>query len=473
MDDKLMLTKEKLMEILSQSDDDELMELYYQKALTGNIEAYEKMAIVCFLFVIIRYKRRSMLGENLNPFHFFGVPQQDFKKYYELLERANQEIFECFVANEKIPDEPLIEFSEDFAFVTFWQGNYFESLRYCENALKRDSSSFMCNFIKASIIELCFVNATNDGYKVQLLNYQKQLIDRCDKSKLNFNKDIYEKVVKNIETNYETLDKSLYKVKFKPAQDDFEKVKLELPEWTREHDFCLRHKLYLNPLCDFDLFLESSLEELEKLSIEEQHQNTFNEIVEEFKLCRHLTFEYCQNISNDTKRVQCMVFCYAYSIFDKLAFLFRDIYDLDVGDDKVDFTQNNLFDRKFNTIDMCFKSVKNNNIYPLYCLMQKVRSKQKITDSIKTIVFNFNELRNTIEHRTIQEIDEYMLEVHSIYLLRRLREALLYTYMLLSSFSGKTGTHTNTTALKTTYVKAIVELAQESQNIEVNTNDKL
>ena len=82
MDDMLMLTKEKLMEILSQSDDDEMMEMYYQKALTGGIEAHERMAIVGFLFLIIRYKRRSMLGENMNPFHFFGVPQYDFQKYY-------------------------------------------------------------------------------------------------------------------------------------------------------------------------------------------------------------------------------------------------------------------------------------------------------------------------------------------------------------------------------------------------------
>ena len=466
MADKLVLTKEKLMEILSQSDDDKLMEKYYQKALIGDVEAYERMAIVGFLFLIIRYKRKSMLGENMDPFHFFGVPQQDFKKYYELLERANQEIFECFVAGEKIPDMPLVEFSEDFAFITLWQGNYFECLRYCENALKRDDSSFICNFIKASIIELCFVNKTNEGYKLQLLNYQKELIEKCDKTKLNFNKEIFEKVAENIKKAHKFLDPSHREIKFTLAQDDFEKIKLELPEWSKEHDFYLRHKLYLNPLCDFDLFLESSFEALEELSIEEKHQNTFNEIVEEFKLCRHLTYEYCQNINNDTKRVQCMVFSYAYSIFDKLAFLFKDMYDLDVADDEVDFTQRNLFDRKFKTVDMCFKAIKNNNIYPLYNLMQKVRSKQKITDSIKTVIFNFNELRNTIEHRTIQEIDEHMLESHSIYLLRRLREALLYSYMLLHSFSGEAGTHSNTTAIGTTYVKAIFELAQEKQNTE-------
>ncbi len=39
MVDKLILTKEKLMEILAQSDDDNLMEMYYQKALVGEVEA--------------------------------------------------------------------------------------------------------------------------------------------------------------------------------------------------------------------------------------------------------------------------------------------------------------------------------------------------------------------------------------------------------------------------------------------------
>jgi hypothetical protein len=123
--------------------------------------------------------------------------------------------------------------------------------------------------------------------------------------------------------------------------------------------------LFLNPLCDFDLFIESSIEEMESLNIEEKHQKLFDEIVNEFKLWRYFTFNYNQNMNKDSKRVQCMVFSYTYSILDKLAFLLKQIYNLKIADDKVAFTQGGFFDLKFQTVDKRFRDVKNINIYTL------------------------------------------------------------------------------------------------------------
>ena len=470
--DKLLLTKEKLLEILAQEDDDATMESYYQQALSGNIVANEHMAIVAFLLLLIRYKKKKILENNMTPFAFFSVPKDDFKKYFELLERTNWEIYESLNDNENIPDQPLVEFSEDCAFMHFWSNNFFESLRACENVLQRDENSFICNFIKASIIELCYINKTNIGFKIQLANYQKSLINKCDESHLNFNEQIYHKVIEIIDANYKTLDEQYHNINFTLAPDTFEETQALISEWTEEHDFCLRHKLFLNPLCNFDRFLESSFEELEDLWIEKEFKDIFNEIVKEFKMCRHLTFEFSKSPNDETKRVQCMVYSYAYSILDKLAFLFSKAYEINVDEGKVEFTKNNLFDRKFKNEDLCFKNVKNPYIYPLYSIMEKVRGKQEIKDAIKTVIFKFNELRNTIEHRTISKIDKSALQAHSIFLMKLIKEAILYSYMLLHSFSGKDGSHYNVSAISNSYYNAIMIIEQEQRKKELS-NDQL
>lgn len=468
MNNKLVLTKQKLFEILEQENNDVTMEEYYNIALNGEIVASEHMAIVAFLLILIRYKKQKMLNGYMNPFHFFGVPEDDLKKYSELLYRTNYEIFQSLSKNENIPNQPLIEFSEDIAFMNFWENKYFQSLCYCENALKRDENSFISNFIKASIVEVCFINKTNIGYKIRIANYQKRLIDKCNLDKLNFNKEIYIKVKQIIEDQYSTLDKKYYGINFTMAPESFEETKVLIPEWTKEYDFYLRNKLFLNPLCDFDLFIESSIEEMESLNIEEKHQKLFDEIVDEFKLCRYFTFNYNQNINKDSKRVQCMVFSYTYSILDKLAFLLKQIYNLKIADDKVSFTQGGFFDLKFQTVDKRFRDVKNINIYPLYSIMKSVHSKQKIEDSIKLVIFDFFNLRNIIEHRTTSGINEQELRIHSIYILKTIKEAILYSYMLIKSFSGKDGSHNAISALSTAYCKAISELEKEQRNKEEN-----
>ena len=158
-----------------------------------------------------------------------------------------------------------------------------------------------------------------------------------------------------------------------------------------------------------------------------------------------------------------MVFSYAYSILDKLAFLFRDVYDIDASEDEIQFTQDKLFDRKLNGKIICFKNIKNSNIYPLYSIMQRVRSKQKITDAIKMVAFDFHNLRNTIEHKSILKIDENQLKSHSIFLLKNIRDAILYSFMLLRSLNKNNISVDDYSAIANTYVNAIVQLSQEQK----------
>ena len=73
-------------------------------------------------------------------------------------------------------------------------------------------------------------------------------------------------------------------------------------EWTEEHDFYLRHRLFLNPLCNSYLFFEDSVEDLEELQIEKKFKDIFNEKIEEFKLCRKFTFECSKHTNEEIKR---------------------------------------------------------------------------------------------------------------------------------------------------------------------------
>ena len=105
--------------------------------------------------------------------------------------------------------------------------------------------------------------------------------------------------------------------------------------------------------------------------------------------------------------------------------------------------------------------------------MQNVHSNQKITDSIKVVVFDFHKLRNMIEHRTICKINEEALKAHSIYLLKYIKEAILYSYMLIKSFSGDDGSHDAISALSTSYCSAIVQIEKDQQKQKGTLNDKL
>ena len=125
------------------------------------------------------------------------------------------------------------------------------------------------------------------------------------------------------------------------------------------------------------------------------------------------------------------------------------------------FTRNGLFDCKFNKLDKTFSSLCNNNIVPLYLIMKQVREKQKISNALMVGTFEFNELRNTVEHKSLLLVDESKLKRNSIELLSKARDAILYSFMLLYSID-RNFNNDSISCILTTYIEALDDI--EKQN---------
>ena len=468
--ERIKLTKEKLTEILRESDNPDKMEFYYNTALNDGFEADQHMALVGLLLILVRhYHTKLFAHQQVNPLDFFGLKtfneDSEYWEFYELLKRTNFQIALCLIKDENIPEKPLIEFSEIQAYSLFCYGNYLASLKYCQNAIARDENNSICNFLKACVLDLCYINKSSNLYKIALLNYQKQLIDKCDVSNIGLDKAICLKVVEEIEEKVKLLGIHESQVNFTPVFEKIEKTKEIIPEWTEEHDFYLKNNFFLNPLSNFGKFAECTLEELEELPIKQEFKNLFDEVVNDYKLCRGIAFSYYKGINNVGKREMSMTYSYAYSIFDKIAFLLKKVYDLDINEDNVFFTKNGLFDAKIKGTEIKFGNIKNINIASLYLLMKDVRSKQKITNALQVGTMEHNELRNAIDHKSIFLVEEGKLKRNTSFLLENVRNAILYTFMLLYGYSENKDYETPST-ISTTFFRAIINSIKNTKNDE-------
>lgn len=455
--DNLVITKQFLIDMLSA--DDNTIESYYKYASEGRIEATERLAVVSFLMELIVLKTRKMIdAQSVNPFHFFGVPQDQYIQHADLLKRTDFEIGNCLKENVCLPDRALVDFGTDYAFFLFWQGSYFDCLAKCQNVLDRDPNNFLCNFIKAAIVEMCLINKTSDEYKVALVNYQKSLISKCDNKDICINEDIFITVLKIINGRYNIFPEEAKAICFDLVPNYLEDAKKAFPNWTEEHHFYMKHHLFLNPLCDFGNFAQATLEQMLPLPIDSEYQSMFDELVQDYKLCRATTYAYYAGINNIGKREMCMVYCYAYSVFDKLAYLLAKIYRLDIAEECISFTTTKLFDSKIENQEIRFRDIKNINIYPLFGIARAARTKNKTQNSIQTGTFEINELRNQIDHKSLHLVEEKRLRRNSIILLQLARRGILHTYLLLNGFSKNRDDYVSPSAYSTTYIQALAEL---------------
>ena len=157
----------------------------------------------------------------------------------------------------------------------------------------------------------------------------------------------------------------------------------------------------------------------------------------------------------------CSVYCFLYSIFDKVAFLLKNVYEINVEEDIVDFTQGKLFDRKYKNSDKKFYEISNPAIIPIYLESVEGRSKNNIK-GLDVGTFELNEFRNTLEHRSTSLIDENKLKGNSRILIKKIRNLILETYILLQS--ADTNMNSDDIVLcGTAYAKAI-EVVNNSQN---------
>ena len=68
---KILLTKEKLLELIKNKDEPDIMEEYYSACVNGEIEAYEREALVLVLRLVLQYKNNQY---KLSYSNFHNIP---------------------------------------------------------------------------------------------------------------------------------------------------------------------------------------------------------------------------------------------------------------------------------------------------------------------------------------------------------------------------------------------------------------
>lgn len=439
--DRIKLTKDKLLEILGKYDDSETMDYYYNAALEDRIQADQYLSIIMLLFMLVRYYHDKLfIKSDVNPISFMGLKnfneESEYWKYGELLRKTNFMIAYALIHDEEIPDKSLVEFNDTHSIYLFCIGDYFKCLKNCTNSLFRDENNSLSNFIKASLIELCYINRVSDDYGIALLNYQKSLIDKCNDDNPGFDINIYKKVLESINIRVNLLSSVEKSIILTPILETYEETKRVLPDWTEEKDFYLRNNLFLNPLNMFGKFAEVSVEVFQDINLDKENREMFKELVKDYKMCRRTLFLYYKKYENVDKRKVSMVYSYLYSIFDKTAYLIKNVYNLDIQESRIYFTDDGLFNKKFKDMDMKFKELSNFTVLPLYLIMKDVRTQNKIEDALQVGTFEHNELRNSIDHKSIYLVDSDKLKRNILILLGKTRDTILYTFMLFYSQSS-------------------------------------
>ena len=230
-----------------------------------------------------------------------------------------------------------------------------------------------------------------------------------------------------------------------------------------EKDFYLRNNLFLNPLNIFDLFLSAQNEEFDELLLDESSKQYFSEIVDDYKVCRKNLFQYHQCSLSD-KRTMAMVYSYTYTIFDKIAFLIKNVYDLNIGERF--YFNGDFFRHKLKINDVCLGKIKNDNILPLYLLASDVNDTQDENNRNKVISIESLKLRltrNQIEHRSLALVDIEVLKRNALILLKNARNTILHTFMLIHSCPIDKSKDKITT-IGTTYYQAVLNIVKEGNH---------
>ena len=437
---KIKLTDEVLYEILNNNDDDIVMNHYYNAAVDGNVAAESSDSLLKLLFILIRFYDNKLFCEIKNdPLDFFGMEKHNENseqaKLLELLDRTYFEILKCEEKGIPLPPQKVLaEFYERYAHALYCFGHYFKCLEFCDKAKHNGEENPLALFLKASVIELCYINKTDDIYKIALYNYQKKLIDKCDLAKTWIDIRICQEVSDIINMRVESFDPISKAISFIPVKEDFQATKKEAKDWTEEKDFYLRNNLFLNPLNVFEVYVSAATEEFEQVDISDRNKKYFDAVLDDYKTCRTKLYEHMteKKILNNSELA--MTYNYIYTIFDKLSFLISKVYKLNGNEGTIEFSPDGLFNRQISGKSMLFKEIKNDNIWPLYLIMKDVRKMSNLK-KLQANTFNLKKMRNCVEHRSVILVGMADLEKAALLLLKLARDAILYTFALIHTCS--------------------------------------
>lgn len=466
--DKYLISKAGLIELLNRNDKNELEEIY-NLCLEDKVKAHNHQEIVALLMIILKFKWEDFTKKHTNI--DFYLKLKNFKTnnnvfdLYRLFRRINFEIALTIIEeNDPIEEKVKVEFLEIYSTFLFMFFTHLKCIDICNCALVRDPKNSTINLYKASLLDLALIVKNNTTYSYGINLLRQEMLNNVDIKKVNFDKDISQRILTDnlISVNEPYLREKI--LGFYLIPENIMQTELGKKYWSTELDYYLKNVLFLNPLNNFGRYAQSSLEELQPIPLSEKNQKMFNSIIDDYKFCRRKIFEY-DSLGTLSKREMCSTYCFLYSIFDKIAFLLKSVYIINIKEDIVDFTQGNLFDRKYKNSDKNFYEIANPAIIPIYLESVEGRSKNNLK-GLDPGTFELNEFRNVLEHKSTCLIDESMLKRNSKILIRKIRDLILETHILLQS--ADTNINSDDIVLcGTAYakaIKAIIESKKMSQS---------
>ena len=359
--DKYLISKAGLIELLNRNDKNELEEIY-NLCLEDKVKAHNHQEIVALLMIILKFKWEDFTKKHTNI--DFYLKLKNFKTnnnvfdLYRLFRRINFEIALTIIEeNDPIEEKVKVEFLEIYSTFLFMFFTHLKCIDICNCALVRDPKNSTINLYKASLLDLALIVKNNTTYSYGINLLRQEMLNNVDIKKVNFDKDISQRILTDnlISVNEPYLREKI--LGFYLIPENIMQTELGKKYWSTELDYYLKNVLFLNPLNNFGRYAQSSLEELQPIPLSEKNQKMFNSIIDDYKFCRRKIFEY-DSLGTLSKREMCSTYCFLYSIFDKIAFLLKSVYIINIKEDIVDFTQGNLFDRKYKIATKTFMKLQ-------------------------------------------------------------------------------------------------------------------
>lgn len=363
--------------------------------------------------------------------------------------------------NDPVEERVKVEFFSIYATFLLLFFCHIKCVDMCNCALAREPDNPTVNLFKASLLELSFIVKHSNEYGCAICSLKKELLSKSKIETVQFDKDIAKSI---LEKNQFILpdDYVLQKVcSLVTIPDNIMETDLGKKYWSDEFSYYLKNTLFLNPLNNFGKYAQASFEELIPITLPNDGWKIFKSIIDDYKYCRVKVFEY-DFLKTVSLREMCSVYCFLYSIYDKIAFLLKRVYKIEIGEDQVEFTQGDLFDRKYNDCNKKFFEMPNPAIIPIY--LESVEGRQKNnTKGFNIGTFELNEFRNTLEHKATCLADENLLKRNAHILIKKVRDLILETYILLKS--ADVNMQSDEFVLSgTSYAQALVEKLNKTQN---------
>lgn len=434
MQDTFFVTKDEIAKLIPEvlNPNSERMQEIYEMCVQDKVQAYSHQGLATLLFYVVTFKWEQSFKNNVS----LDFCLENFKEkkaiydIYKLLRRTKLEIGMTIIyENDPIPEKAKVDFLVLYSTFLLLFFRHIKCIELCNEGLFRDKNNATLKFYKAALLDLSYIVKHTFDYRYSIEIYRQELLESVTLDEVFFDKCVSKIILNSIKGNnyFDTIQKQMYGLYL--VDDTFVDTELGRKYWSKEKDFYLKKVLFLNPLNNFGMFAQASLEELNPLDIDEDNQKLFDSIIEDYKFCRRKTYEYVV-LKNISLREMCGVYSFAYSIYDKFAYLFRAVYNIKVKEDEVSFTENQLFNKTFKNSEQKFYNIKNPAIIPLFMELQEVRKKSK-PKGIEMGTFELNEFRNSMEHKSTLLIEDKKLKSKSELLMKNIRDLIIESYLLL------------------------------------------